>query len=479
MKEYVPNIGLEVHVQLNTRTKAFSAELQEFGAEPNSRVSEISIALPGTLPRLNETHLHHAVKLGLACHCTINRESSFDRKNYSYPDLPKSYQITQDRKPICLGGSFRFFSAGQVKTIRLHHIHMEEDAGKSIHDRHEAYSLVDLNRAGTCLVEIVTEPDFESADEVHDFIEALQVLIRHLEISDANMEEGSLRADLNVSLRDKKSTSLGVRSEVKNINSKKFARQAINYEIERQKKILMTGGIPGQETRQFDPIKGTTSTMRKKEDALDYRYFPEPDLLSVKIDQDYLDSIASEIAPLPFDYESRLVSAYNINHKKAALISRKQDYRNLVTKLIETGVEASDAVDLIVNQGGQLKLERYKDTKYLVEQLNEMAGLIKDGKLSASTAYAVLIPLLDGHRALNVQQLAKEENILIETDAIKLDEYCMELIEAFPNEKKAYQKGKKKLIGFFMGQLMRSNPGLADPKEVKKCFEKILNSQGD
>ena len=280
---YETVIGLEIHVQLNTKSKAFCRDTNRFGDNANTNISEVSLALPGTLPNLNRSQVLSAIKLGVSLDCDINKNSRFDRKNYTYPDLPKGYQITQDQKPICIGGQFTFKTGENYKTIRLHHIHMEEDAGKSIHDIDKTLTCLDYNRAGTPLLEVVTEPDFRSGQEVSDFMSAFQTLIRYIDISDANMEEGSLRCDCNVSVRTDANAPLGTRAEVKNVNSKKFAKQAIEFEAERQWGIITAGGEVIQETRLFEAESGKTYSMRKKEDALDYRYFPDPDLQSIII----------------------------------------------------------------------------------------------------------------------------------------------------------------------------------------------------
>ncbi|TNE58945.1 MAG: Asp-tRNA(Asn)/Glu-tRNA(Gln) amidotransferase subunit GatB, partial [Bacteroidetes bacterium] len=292
MSAYETVIGLEVHVQLATRSKMFSTDNAAFGGAPNTHTSAISLAHPGTLPRLNKTAVEYAVRLGLALGCTINQVSTFDRKNYFYADLPKGYQITQNEKPVCTGGQVVFNTpatfgseepaSGQV-TVRLHHIHLEEDAGKSLHDQDPEYSRIDLNRAGVPLLEIVSEPDLRSPEEAAAFMETIRKLVRWLGISDGNMEEGSLRCDVNISVRKKGATRLGTRCEIKNINSMRFARRAIEFETDRQIGILEQGGSVEQETRGFNPENGTTYPLREKEEAHDYRYFPEPDLPPVVI----------------------------------------------------------------------------------------------------------------------------------------------------------------------------------------------------
>ena len=277
-EQYETVIGLEIHVQLSTKSKAFCADDTSFGGEPNTQVSTISLGHPGTLPRLNKKQIEYAVRLGLALGSEINQVSYFDRKNYFYADLPKGYQITQDRRPVCVGGDLEIRVGEMRKKVRIHHIHMEEDAGKSMHDSDPVNSFIDLNRAGVPLLEVVSEPDLRSPEEVDAYMSAMRQLVKYLEISDGNMEQGSMRCDCNVSVRKKGATKLGERCEIKNLNSMRYARRAINYEVKRQIDLIESGGRVKQQTLNFDPTTGVTSPLREKEDAHDYRYFPEPDL---------------------------------------------------------------------------------------------------------------------------------------------------------------------------------------------------------
>lgn len=311
-QEYEVVIGLETHVQLATHSKAFCGDDARFGGEPNTHISTISLGHPGTLPHLNKRQIEFAVRLGLALGCQINLRSTFDRKNYFYADLPKGYQITQDRLPICVGGSLRISTKDGDKEVQIHHIHMEEDAGKSIHDLDPNDSLIDLNRAGVPLLEIVTEPDLRSADEVDAYMTAMRQLVRYLEISDGNMEEGSLRCDCNVSIRRLGDTHLNARCEIKNMNSMRFARRAIEYEVSRQAQIMEAGGKIAQQTLNFDPETGTTSPLRSKEDAHDYRYFPEPDLPPVVILPEYLEAIKMQMPPLPWELLEQFKNEYGL-----------------------------------------------------------------------------------------------------------------------------------------------------------------------
>ena len=317
--------GLEVHIQLNTASKAFNSDLNKFGAGPNTNVSAITLAHPGTLPKTNREHIEKALRLAFATQSKINKKNQFDRKNYFYPDLPKGYQITQDRHPICEGGFFNFTSEGKEKTIRLHHIHMEEDAGKSSHDLSDKFSMLDYNRAGTPLVEMVTEPDFRSPEEVHDFMAAVQQMVKYLGVSDGNMEEGSMRCDCNVSVRLKGASEYGERCEIKNVNSKKFARQAVAYEYQRQIKLIEKGEIIVKQTLNFNPETGITTPIRSKEDAHDYRYFPDPDLPPLHLSDEYINEVKESMPLLAHQYKAILISDFLLSDYDAGVLLKKRN----------------------------------------------------------------------------------------------------------------------------------------------------------
>ena len=323
--QYETVIGLEIHLQLATRSKAFCGDDTTFGGEPNTHVSAISLGHPGTLPKLNKTQVEYATRLGLALNCKINQRNCFDRKNYFYLDLPKGYQITQDKHPVCIGGGLEIRLGGEKKYIRLHHIHMEEDAGKSIHDVDPKHSLIDLNRAGTPLLEIVTEPDLRSGEEVDAFMTAMRQLARYLEISDGNMQEGSMRCDVNVSVRKKGETIFGERCEVKNVNSMKYARQAIAYESQRQIDLIENGGTVTRETLNFNPTTGITTPMRDKEDAHDYRYFPDPDLPPVILSPTFIDEVKNRLPKLPNELFTEFTSKYGLSEYEAELLTTEKN----------------------------------------------------------------------------------------------------------------------------------------------------------
>ena len=469
-------IGLEIHVQLNTLSKAFCSDHNNFGAEANQNIGPVSLALPGTLPKLNAQQVKHAVKLGIALESEINTNSRFDRKNYVYPDLPKGYQITQDASPICIGGKFTFKTRSNTKTIRIHHIHMEEDAGKSIHDMSETKSLLDYNRAGTPLLEIVTEPDFRSGQEVSDFMQALQVLLRYIEISDANMEEGSLRCDCNVSVRALNEEKLGTRAEIKNVNSKKFAKQAIEFEAKRQWNLIQNGGSVVQETRLFNAETGSTYAMRKKEDALDYRYFPDPDLLQIRLTTNDIETIKDSIEILPWIAQDELQSKYGLKEALAEYLASQKDYYTLFCNMATDYNNFERLANFLKNQIIPSKEELHAISEETKATYIKLLAMIDADKLSASSAFQRLLPFIDENPNLDLLEKAKSLNIWIENDAINLESLCKEVITKFPDKEKAYKAGKKGLIGFFMGQFMRTQKAAADPKAVQKVFENLLNS---
>lgn len=475
MENFDTVVGLEIHVQLNTNSKAFCRDLNKFGTEPNTNIGPISLALPGTLPMLNRVQVLSAAKLGIALDSEIVKDSYFDRKNYFYPDLPKGYQITQDNHPICVGGQFSFKTKGGIKTIRIHHLHMEEDAGKSIHDREPDVSCVDLNRAGTPLLEVVTEPDFSNGEEVSDFIAAFQILLRYLDISDANMEEGSLRCDCNVSVKESGATKLGTRCEIKNVNSKKFAKQAISYEAKRQIKLINEGESIVQETRLFDAQEGVTYSMRKKEDALDYRYFPEPDLQCIILKDEMLENIKSSIDYLPWQAEAELTNDHGVSEYNASIIASKKYYVYSYLKLIENVEDKKLCSNFMTNQLIPIaeNVEAEKLAK-MYPSLTELLNLISRGQLSTSLAYKNILPEIVKNPELSVQAYAEEKKLLISENQDDSVELCQKILDSNPDKVSAYKSGKKGLIGFFMGEAMKSGVKGLNPKTLQNEFEKLL-----
>lgn len=476
MEGFVKNIGLEIHIQLNTKSKAFCRDRNQFGQEANTSISEISLGYPGTLPVLNRNHMISAIKLGHALGCRISELQFFDRKNYHYPDLPKAYQITQDSIPVCIGGSFEYISQGEKKTIAIHHIHCEEDAGKNIHDLDATASLVDYNRAGTPLLEMVTEPDFTSGQEVQDFIADLQRLVRYLEISDANMEEGSMRCDCNVSIRPADSVSLGTRVEIKNVNSKKFASKAIEYEAQRQYTEIQAGNPLTQETRLYDPTQNKTYPMRSKEEVNDYRYFPDPDLQPIVLDSEMVGNIKKSIDVLPNEAESKLVSDGLNDEQVSQIVAEKNyflAYQNLSS---QTSNPIQSANFLLTNaipfcKQNQIHIQEYPIE---VEKINSIFQLLESKDLSHSASNQNLIPYLIENKTSNVEDAMNALNLSSSSDTNELETIASNIIQKYPDKVKAYQKGKKGLIGFFMGEAMRSSTTKFRPDIMKSIFEKLL-----
>ncbi|GAB4488542.1 MAG: Asp-tRNA(Asn)/Glu-tRNA(Gln) amidotransferase subunit GatB [Saprospiraceae bacterium] len=500
--QYETVIGLEIHVQLATRSKAFCADDASFGGAPNTHTSAVSLAHPGTLPRLNKKAVEYAVRLGLALGCDIARRSTFDRKNYFYADLPKGFQTTQQNNPICVGGGLKVEGRGRrveggewkvegtsapstlyplPSTIRIHHIHLEEDAGKSLHDQDPFDSLIDLNRAGVPLLEIVTEPDLRSAEEVASFMAEIRRLVRWLGISDGNMEEGSLRCDVNVSVRKIGEEKLGQRCEIKNVNSMRFARRAIEFEVKRQIEILEKGGKIEQETRGFDADSGTTYSLREKEEAHDYRYFPEPDLPPVVISDSFLENIKSEMPPLPQALEQEFQTKYGLSAQDADLLSQEREtafyFLQLTTSNQQLTTNNRQISNLIINKllpwsastGTPLSQCPVPPAAWL-----EFLNLIENGQVSASTAYQRLFPVLMENPDRSPTDLATELNLLQNADTDFLEKLADEVLARFPEKVAEYRNGKKGLIGFFMGELMKASKGKAEPKAATRLLEAKL-----
>jgi aspartyl-tRNA(Asn)/glutamyl-tRNA(Gln) amidotransferase subunit B len=479
-EKYETVIGLETHVQLSTLSKAFCGDDITFGAAPNTHISAISLAYPGTLPKTNARQIEFAIRLGLALGCQINLNNQFDRKNYFYADLPKGYQTTQDCQPICIGGKVDIWVNGIQKSIRLHHIHMEEDAGKSIHDIDKKYSLIDLNRAGTPLLEIVSEPDLRSADEVDAFMTTIRQLVRYLEISDGNMEQGSLRCDCNVSVRLKGAAKYGQRCEIKNLNSMRFARQAINYEAKRQIDWIEKGGTIEQQTLNFDPETGKTSPLRSKENAHDYRYFPEPDLLPMRISEEYLKEIERAMPPLPDFFRQKFTATYQLPTQDVQILIEEKSVALFFEALCQQTNAHKTAANVVINKVLPYLKEtqtNFNDFPLTVVQLAELIQLIEQQKVSSSVVYNQLFPALISQPEQSAHALAAHLNLLQNSDTDFLQQMVDSILNANPEELKAYRKGKKALVGFFMGELMKASKGKANPQEAKKILIDALDQK--
>jgi aspartyl-tRNA(Asn)/glutamyl-tRNA(Gln) amidotransferase subunit B len=472
-------IGLEVHAQLLTKTKAYSSDLNEYGSAPNTNISAITLGHPGTLPVMNKTTIDFAIKLGLACGCQIAPQQHFARKNYFYPDLPKGYQITQDTTPICTGGQIIIRTEdGTKKSIGITRIHMEEDAGKSIHDVDVFDTLVDLNRAGTPLLEIVSEPDLRSSSEAYNYLTEVRKLVRYLDICDGNMEEGSLRCDANVSVRLKGNAEFGTKVEVKNMNSIRNVQRAIEFEITRQIETLENGVQLTQETRAFDALKGSTISMRTKEAANDYRYFPEPDLPPITVSQAHIDRVAHDMPALPGVLFERYTKefglseydAYNITDQKGialyyeALIALTQNYKAAANWLMGD-------IKSYLNEHG-MDIQHFP---LAPARIAALIGLIDAGKVSSSIASQRIFPAMLGSEKSPLE-LAEQMNLIQSSDQSVIIGYIDQVIAQNTAEVERYRNGEKQLIGFLMGQLMKVSGGKADPKAANALLRQKLEA---
>lgn len=477
--KYEAVIGLEVHAQMLTKSKAYSNDINEYGASPNTQVSVVTLGHPGTLPVMNKKTIEYAVKLGISCGCTIAPEQYFARKNYFYPDLPKGYQITQDKTPICTGGSIIIRDENQEeKSIRLTRIHMEEDAGKSIHDVDVYDTLVDLNRAGTPLLEIVTEPDIASSSEAYNYLTEVRKLLRYLEICDGNMEEGSMRCDANISVRLKGEKAFGTKVEVKNMNSIRNVQRAIEFEISRQIEAIENGQPLTQETRAFDALKGITISMRTKEAANDYRYFPEPDLQPITVNEAYIQSVEKTMPALPrvlFEKYTKVYGlssydAYNLTDSKGIALY----YEELIAFTSNYKAAANwmmGDVKSYLNEFG-VEIDQFPITP---QRLSGLITLIEQGKVSTSMASQRIFPEMLNSEAEAIQ-IAEQLNLIQDSSEESLKAFILEVFNNHPNEVERFKNGEKQLTGFFMGQLMKVSKGKADPKTSNSLLRQMLEA---
>ncbi|QQL51259.1 Asp-tRNA(Asn)/Glu-tRNA(Gln) amidotransferase subunit GatB [Mucilaginibacter ginkgonis] len=477
-EQYEVVIGLEVHVQLSTQSKAFCADDAGFGGLPNTHVSMVSLGHPGTLPFINKIMVAYAVKMGLACNSQINPNNTFARKNYFYADLPKGYQITQDQQPICIGGEIQVRLAdGTMKTIALHHIHMEDDAGKSIHNQHDEYSLIDLNRAGVPLLEIVSEPDMRSADEAALFLAEIRKIVRYLDISDGNMEEGSLRCDANISIRKKGTTTLGNRCEVKNLNSIRNLQRAIGHEFKRQISVIEAGGSIDQTTLNFNADTGETSVLRTKEMANDYRYFPEPDLLPIVLTESYVDSIRSAMPPLPAALYDKYITELNLSAYDAGVITADKDLAFFFEELISLTSNYKSAANWMMGAVKSYLNERQESLNELPlkpRHIADLIALVDSGKINNSLASGTLFSALLSEPSKNAENIAAELNLIISENVNELEQFIQQAINKYPDKVKEYKKGKKGVLGLFMGDIMKRSKGKIDPQKTNQLLIKAL-----
>ena len=477
--KYEAVIGLEVHAQMLTKTKAYSNDINEYGAHPNTNVSVITLGHPGTLPVMNKKTVEFAIKLGLACGCEIARNQYFARKNYFYPDLPKGYQITQDKTPICTGGGITIRTEdGSEKVIKLTRIHMEEDAGKSIHDVDVYDTLVDLNRAGTPLLEIVSEPDIRSSQEAYNYLTEVRKLVRYLDICDGNMEEGSLRCDANISVRLTGAEKFGTKVEVKNMNSIRNVQRAIEFEINRQIEAVENGESLTQETRAFDALKGITISMRTKEAANDYRYFPEPDLQPLFVDQNQINAIQSEMPALPRDLFLKYTKEYGLSEYDAYNLTDNKGIALYYEELIQLTKNYKAAANWMMgdvksylNEFG-VEIEEFPLKPTIIASLIE---LIDEGKVSTSIASQRIFPeMLNSIES--PLQIAERLNLIQDSNEDTLKGFILQVFEENQNEVERYRAGEKQLTGFFMGKLMKVSQGKADPKIANSLLRQMLES---
>ncbi|NOT51651.1 MAG: Asp-tRNA(Asn)/Glu-tRNA(Gln) amidotransferase subunit GatB [Chitinophagaceae bacterium] len=477
--QYEIVVGLEVHAQLLTQSKLFCGDSIAFGAEPNTHVSPITLAHPGTLPKMNRTAIEFAVKMGLACHCEIEQQNYFARKNYFYPDLPKGFQLSQHTTPICKGGSVKISVAGKEKNIRLNRIHLEEDAGKSLHDADPENTCIDLNRAGTPLIEIVTEPDLRSGEEAFAYLTEIRKLVRYLEICDGNMEEGSLRCDANISVREKGGTKLGTRVEVKNLNSIRNVKRAIEAESKRLIKIVEQGGTIVQQTRSFDANSGTSFAIRDKEDADDYRYFPEPDLPPFHLQDEFIERIRKTIPELPAEKIKRYVSELNLSEYDALVITDEKVFADYFEELTKINNKFKSGANWMLGPVKAWLNENNKDiTEFPLQpaQLAKLIALTDDGKISFSSASTKLFDHLIKDPGGDPEKLTEEMNLLQQSDTSAILPLVDAVIEKFSNKVAEYKKGKKGLLAMFAGEVIKRSKGKADPKVVNELLLEKLKS---
>lgn len=477
LEKYEPIIGLEIHVQLNTESKAYSSDSTTYGGMPNTQTNAISLGHPGTLPMVNSSVIEFAVRLGIATNCTIRERNEYARKNYFYADLPKGYQITQDTTPICTKGYVEIKDADDnPKRIGLTRIHMEEDSGKSIHDIDPFNTLIDLNRAGVPLLEIVSEPDFRNGQEAYNYLTEMRQLVRYLDISDGNMEEGSLRCDVNVSIRPRGQEKFGTKVEVKNMNSFRNVQKAIDFEIKRQFEVYESGGEVLQQTMTFDAGSGETRLLRAKEDAHDYRYFPEPDLQPILVKQDYVDQVKSELPPLPKEllakYQEMGLSAYD-----AALLTETKEIALYFEEVIKHTENSKAAANWMMGSVKSFMNDRaitISEFPLAPNTIAELIGLVDSGVVSNSAANGDLFKGLLENPEKKPEALAKELNLIQESDSDALLEIVKEALAKYPAKVEEYKAGKKGLMGLFMGEVMKLSQGKADPKVTSKLVQQEL-----
>ncbi|MBI0399077.1 Asp-tRNA(Asn)/Glu-tRNA(Gln) amidotransferase subunit GatB [Cyclobacterium marinum] len=479
-EKYELVIGLEVHAQLLTESKMYTADANSYGKMPNTNISVITLGHPGTLPKVNRKAVEYAVKMGLACNSSITRRNVFARKNYFYPDLPKGYQLTQDKNPICVGGFVPItLDSGEKKEVALTRIHMEEDAGKSMHLAGEVDTLVDFNRAGVPLIEIVTEPDMRSSEEAYKVLAEIKKLVVYLDVCDGNMEEGSLRCDANVSVRLKGDQELGKKVEVKNMNSFRNVARAIEHEFERQITLLEKGEEIISETRTFDAATGLTASMRTKEDLNDYRYFPEPDLSPVVISEEWLSSIKAELPVLPRELFDKFVNTYGLPEYDAGVLTDQKDialwFESLCKHTNNYKAASNWMMGPIKSYLNELTL-KIEDFPLRVSQIAALIALIDEGKVSFTVGSQKIYPQLIANPEKTPLEIAQELNLIQDSNEDSIKPLIEEVLSQNAAKVKEYKAGKKGLMGMFMGQVMKKSKGKADPKVASKILTELLDN---
>ncbi|HUQ66470.1 MAG TPA: Asp-tRNA(Asn)/Glu-tRNA(Gln) amidotransferase subunit GatB [Flavitalea sp.] len=476
---YETVVGLEVHAQLLTASKLFSGDSTAFGSEPNTNISPITLGHPGTLPLLNKKAVEYAIKLGLACHCHITRSNYFARKNYFYPDLPKGYQISQHTTPVCVGGYVTIKHSGIQKNIQLNRIHLEEDAGKSLHDVDAEATCVDYNRAGVALVEIVTEPCLSGGEDAYAYLTELRKLLRYLEVCDGNMEEGSMRCDANISVRKRGDQRLGTKVEVKNLNSVRNVKRAIEWESQRLVEILSSGGEVMQQTRSFDALNGNTFALRTKEEANDYRYFADPDLVPFEVTDTFISEIISSIPALPEERVQLYMNKYQLPEYDARVLSEEKETADYFEKIISHTSNYKAASNWLL---GPVKSYLNENSIGINEfslrpfSIADLIRLSDEGKMNFSTASSAIFPEMIKNPGKTASEIAVDKNLIQDANENEISMWVDEVLKNMPDKVSEYRKGKKGLIGLFVGEVKKVSRGKADPKLTNEILLQKLKS---
>ncbi|MEJ7736002.1 MAG: Asp-tRNA(Asn)/Glu-tRNA(Gln) amidotransferase subunit GatB [Chitinophagaceae bacterium] len=477
--KYEAVIGLEVHAQLLTRSKLFSGDSAAFGANPNTHISPITLGYPGTLPKLNKQAVDFAIMMGIACNCEIEKVNYFARKNYFYPDLPKGYQITQHTTPICKNGVVSIRTANKQRTVKLNRIHLEEDAGKSLHDLDGRFTCIDYNRAGVPLIEIVSEPDLFSGEEAYAYVTELRKLVRYLQICDGNMEEGSMRCDANISIRLKGEKKLGTKVEVKNLNSIRNVKKAIEYEVRRMIALAEMGETIVQQTRSYDASSDSTFALRTKEEANDYRYFPDPDLPPFVVTEEMVRTIKKALPPLPEELIAKYITEFYLSEYDARVIGDDKETIDYFEELITHTSHAKAAANWLLGPVRSYLNDQaisQKNFRVSPAALAKLIVLVNEGKISFSVASSRLFPVLINDPSKEPLQIATELNLLQDSNADAIEAWVDEVLAKLPDKVQEYKRGKKGLIGLFMGEVRKVSQGKADPKMATALLTQKLSN---